>query len=346
MKKKLTVLALATAAVASLASWSYRADSLAFAPEDDTSVDKQLTFDMTVYMDDLSMLVDGNDMGGMMMGELDEGLLFNAVVGVTDRYVKVAEGRASELLRTYNSLSLEAGPESQSESVDEFADLEDTTVRFKWDEEEGAYVKSFHESTGDDALLENLDVDMDLTMLLPDHEVEPDEKWEVRGEKLATFFLPGGMVMGSPDEEEATEVMEIVKQELETQFDEAFEEFAIVCRYVGVREEEDKKLGEIAFEYEAEASIDLSNLLQTILEMQAQEVEMDASILATLDIELSGEGTLTWDMAAGRVAGFHNSAEITVLADVEADIDAMGEAHTAELSAELSGTAEWQMTAD
>ena len=71
MKKKLTVLALATAAVASLASWSYRADSLAFAPEDDTSVDKQLTFDMTVYMDDLSMLVDGNDMGGMMMGELD-----------------------------------------------------------------------------------------------------------------------------------------------------------------------------------------------------------------------------------------------------------------------------------
>lgn len=331
-----------------LFAFTWSGDEVSFKPGEGLTVSKELSFETTFYLDDLTMSVDGQEMPPEALGgAMEEGILVNATIGVTDEYVKVAEGRALTLLRTFDELTLEAGPESEAENVDEFAELEDSTVLFKWDEDEGEYLKSYAgDEEGDEELLENLDIDMDLLALLPDDEVAVDDTWEIKGEGLESIFFPGGMPgITTPDEEGAEEMAALFKEELEAQFEEAFDDFVIRCKYVGSREEDEVEVGEIAFSYEGKASIDLSEMIQAAIDLQAGEMGVEADVVATVDLEFEGEGTMLWNLAAGHVAGFDMKGDITVLADVEADIDAMGESHSMVMSAEVSGEAAWEMTA-
>ncbi len=331
-----------------LFAFTWSGDDVTFEPGEGLTVSKELSFETTFYLDDLTMSVDGQEMPAEAMGgAMEEGILVNATIGVTDEYVKIAEGRALTLLRTFDELTLEAGPESEAENVDEFSELEDATVQFQWDEDEGEYITSYHgDEEGDEELLENLDIDMDLLALLPDDEVAVDDTWEIKGEGLESIFFPGGMPgITTPDEEGAEEMAALFKEELEAQFEEAFDDFVIRCKYVGSREEDEIEVGEITFDYEGQASIDLSELIQAAIDLQAGEMGVEADVVATIDLEFEGEGTLLWNLAAGHVASFDMKGDITVLADVEADIDAMGESHSMVMSAEVSGEAAWEMVA-
>ena len=343
--KKTLPLAL-PALVLPLLALSMRADEVSFHPAEGVTVNKELNFNTTFYVDDLSVVVDGQDMSGMLGEAMDEGLLIDATIDVTDEYVSAEAGKIVSLLRSYNSLSLEAGMESDAEVVDDFAKLEDSAVSFKWDEETGEYVKAFHESTGDDDLLEKLTADMDFLALLPSGEVSEGDTWDVSADDLASIFLPGGMVAApSGDMEGQEEMAELFEEELTSQLEDAFEDFMIQCKYIGTQDEDGVEVGKIEFKYEGNASIDLSNLIQEAIELQGDEMGIEADITATMDFEFDGEGVLLWNLKAGHTADFEMTGEITVMADVEADIDAMGESHTAEFSAEISGEAEWKMSA-
>jgi len=344
MIRQRTKFAASALALPLLVAFGARGEKLAFAPEDGTSLDKELSMEVSLYVEDLSMIVDGQDMGGMMMGELDEALSFNVLIGVTDEFVKSANGKPLELLRTYNELSAEGGTESERESADGFDELEDSTVSFKWNEEEGEYVKSFHESEGEEELLENLEVDMELLALLPDGEVSEGDTWEMDGSKALSLFAPGGFPSGGGEGDD--EVMEIISQELESQFDEAFEDFSIECTYKGMQEDGENSYGEIAFEFEGEGAIDLSELLMQMIDLQAEgaEIEIDADITAGLDLTFKGLGTLLWDPKTGHLHTYEMSCEMTLLADVMAAIDVMGQSQEFEASAELSGSGAWTMT--
>jgi len=342
-----TALALATLPLF-LAS-TPRGEVVAFKPEDGSRLSKELAIDLTFYLEDISVSQNGQELPPEMLGgAMDEGLVFKALIGVTDEYVKSARGRHLELLRTFDALSLEAGPESESESVDEFEKLEDTTVRFKWDEEEGEYARSFHESTGDEGLLEMLDPDMDFLGLLPEDEVETGDAWEVSGpRKLAAIFLPGGLLAAGPDDEKADEVLGMIREEIESQLSDAFENFAIRCTYKGARDEDGQEAGEIEFKFEGTGSLDLSDLLKELTDMQIEEAgggDFSADVVAGLEIEVSGQGKLLWNLDSGRVFGFDMSSELMLTADVEADVEAMGQSMKMELSAEVSGEGKWKMT--
>jgi hypothetical protein len=345
MIRQRTKFAASALALPLLVAFGVRGENLAFAPEDGTSLDKELSMEVSLYVEDLSMIVDGQDMGGMMMGELDEALSFNALISVTDEFVKSANGKHVELLRTYNELSAEGGTESEREAADGFDELEDSTILFKWNEEEGEYTKSFHESEGEEDLLENLEVDMDLLGLLPEGEVSEGDTWEMDGSDALSLFAPGGFPSGGGGEDD-DEVMEIISQELESQFDEAFEDFSIECTYKGTQEDGDSTYGEIAFEFEGEGAIDLSELLMQMIDLQAEgaEIEIDADITAGLDLSFKGTGTLLWDPKTGHLRSYEMSCEMTLLADVVAAIDVMGQSQEFEASAELSGSGAWTMT--
>lgn len=330
-----------------LLAFSLRADEVSFHPAEGANLEKELTLTSTFFLDDLSVNMDGQELPPEMFADaMNEGLLFNAVIGVTDEYVATKDGKVMTLRRTYDSLSLEAGPESGAEDVEEFAELEDETVQFKWDDDSSEYAKSFHESEGDDSLLENLDVDMDLLALLPEGEVSEGDTWEVKGDQLATVFLPGGMPAApGADEEEAEEMAELFKEELETQFKEAFGDFAVQCKYTGNREEGEKSVGVIEFKFEGKASIDLSQLIQEVIDAQAGDMGVEADVSASIDLEFEGEGTLLWNLEGGHVNHYEMDGTLTMLADVEADVDAQGESHTAEISAEVSSEMKWVMDA-
>lgn len=344
MIRQRTKFAASALALPLLVAFGARGEKLAFAPEEGSSLDKELSMEVSFYVEDLTMIVDGQDMGGMMMGEMDEALSFNALIKVTDEFVKSANGKPLELLRTYNELSAEGGTESEREPADGFDSLEDSTVLFKWNEEDGVYNKSYHESEGEEELLENLEADMDLLELLPDGEVAEGDTWEMDGSKALSLFAPGGFPGGSGDDD--SEVMEIVSQELESQFSEAFEDFTIECTYKGLKVDGEASYGEIAFEFEGEGAIDLSELLMQMIDLQAEgaEIEIDADITAGLDLSFKGSGSLLWDQKTGHLHSYEMSSEMTLLADVVAAIDVMGQSQEIEASAELSGTGAWSMT--
>lgn len=323
-----------------------REDKVSFHPTEGASVEKELSLELTFYMDDMSVVMDGNEMPIPPQG-LDQAVTVNAVMSVTDEYVKSKTNKILTLLRSYDELSLEAGLESESENVDKFADLEGSTIAFAWDEETGEYTKTYHDSDGEEELLENLDVDMDFLVLLPDDEVSEGDTWEASGETLATIFLPGGLVIGSSGEamdETAEELSELVKEELGGQLESAFEDFVIKCTYGGTRDEDGTDVGVIAFVFEGSTDLDLTELILAAIDLNAGEIGLEADITATVSFEFDGEGTLLWDMKGGHVQGFEMEGEIIMTVDIEGDVDVMGESHSFEMSAEASGEANWSLT--
>jgi hypothetical protein len=188
---------------------------------------------------------------------------------------------------------------------------------------------------------------MDMLELLPKGEVSEGDSWEVKGEGLAHVFLPGG-VPADPDADdspEADEIFELIEEELDAQLGEAFDAFAIRCTYKGTREEDDLSVGVIEFEFKGDAAMDLSDMIQSLLDLQGGDMGLEAEISASVDMELEGKGTLLWNMGAGHIQSCEMTGEMTMMVDIEADIEAQGEAHTGELSAELSSEMNWAMSA-
>ncbi len=346
MIRQRTAVVTSVLALPLLVAFGARAQKLAFGPEDGSALDKSLSMDVSFYVEDLSLIADGQDVGGMMMAEMDEALSFNMLIEVTDEYVRTEGGKHMELLRTYNTITAEGGTESEREEADGIDELEDETILFKWNDEEGVYNKSYHESEGDEDLLEELEVDMDFTALLPGGEVSEGDTWEMAGDKALSLFAPGGFPGGSGGGDGEEEAMELFQQELQPQIEEAFGDFVIECTYVGTREDGDASYGEITFEFEGEGAIDLSDFLLAVfeLQMEGQDMEIDVDITANLELSFEGRGTLLWDQAMGTVHSYDMSCEMLLIADVDAAVDAMGESHEMEASAELSGSGEWSMT--
>ncbi|MFT7667835.1 MAG: hypothetical protein ACI8X5_000520 [Planctomycetota bacterium] len=329
-----------------LLAFASREDKVSFSPAEGATVSKELSLEATFYVDDLNVVVDGQELPAEMLGAaMEEGMMVTALVGVTDDYVKTREGRQSVLHRTYDELTLEAGPESEPESVDDFAELEDSTVAFVWDGEADEYIKSFHESEGNEDVLENLEVDMDFLALLPDGEVSEGDTWEVSGDDLGNIFFPGGMPadLGGGEDENAEEITELVEEAMEEQMAEAFGDFAITCTYAGSRDEDGVNVGVITFKFESEASLDLSDVIQSVIDLQAGEQGLEVSLTATIGLEMEGEGTLLWNLRGSHVQGFEMSTDVTTFMDMEGEMDMAGQSHSMELSAEISGEAAWEL---
>jgi hypothetical protein len=330
-----------------LLAFSGREDKVSFQPSAGARVSKELGLTATFYLDDMRMVIDGNEMPQEMMGQaMEQGLLIDMTVGCTDEYAKSDENKPLQLMRTYDVLAMEAGPESEAESVDDFAEMEDMTVSFTWDEESGEYLKAFvGDEEGDLALLENLEVDMDFLALLPTGEVSEGDTWEAKGDAVGAVFIPGGMPGGGDmDEADMEEFQSLIEETVESQLTEAFDEFAIQCTYKGVRDEDGVAVGVIEFRFEGDMEMDLSDMLQEVISMQAGEADISATVSAVVMGEFEGEGLLLWNMKAGHMHGFEMEGDVMITVDVEGDVDAMGESHSMELSMEASGELDYEMT--
>jgi hypothetical protein len=330
-----------------LLAFSGREDKVSFQPAAGARVSKELSLTATFYLDDLRMIVDGNELPQEMMGQaMEEGLLVDMTVGVTDEYAKTGEGRPLQLMRTYDVLSMEAGPESEAEGVEDFAEMEDMTVSFTWDEESGEYLKAFvGDEEGDLSLLENLEVDMDFLALLPVGEVSEGDTWEAKGEAIGAVFVPGGMPGGGDmDEADMEEFQSLIESTIEEQLTDAFDDFAIQCTYKGTRDEDGVAVGVIEFRFEGDMEMDLSDMIQEVISMQAAEADISATVSALVTGEFEGEGLLLWNMKAGHMHGFEMEGDVMISIDVDGDVDAMGESHSMEMALEASGELAYDMS--
>lgn len=321
-----------------------RADQLAFGPKDDTSLTRKFSVEMALYVDDLRVVADGQEVP-VPLEELGSGFTIELLMEVADRIVSSREGRATELVRTYEKLSLRGGPEGQAESMDDEVDkILDKPVRFRWNEEESDYDVSYADADarGDAKLLEGLHADMDFTMLLPDREVSKGDTWTATGVELAWIFLPGGLP-GGP--EEGDEIWHLIEDTLEAQFEQAFRSFEVVCTYQGTRAEGDVQVGEIAFRFDDKATIDLTDVIQAAVAAQGGEMDIQVDIQATLGLEFDGSGTLLWHLAGQHAHAMTMNVEQVFTVQAEADVDAMGQQFSGEFSLEVSGNGKWRMSA-
>jgi len=343
--KTRTLLSSALLAAPLLLALDLRRDSLSFHPEAGSSVDKELSLSGAMYIDDILLNVDGEEMPAEMLGEMtDMALEMEMSEEVTDEYVKSADGKALVLLRTFNdmAISMTAGGESQEP---EMSEIIGSTVKFSWNEEEEEYDITYEDGDGDEDELDGLDVDMDFTYLLPGDEVKEGATWEVVGMEAFRMFLPGGTLTAPTESlDDDLGLGELAEEILMPQIEDALEEFTVDCTYKGA---DDEGGAQIAFEFEGEISLDFSELVMALLEEQDMGgMEVEADITMTLDVEMEGKGTLTWDTEAGRAAGFEMASDVMILLDAAADVEAMGEAHTAEGTVELSGELEYEMSVD
>ena len=343
MKNTQTLL-LATLAAPALLAFAPKADTVEFAPSDGTTVTKTFTTVMEFGLDDMSMLMNGEE--SPMMPQMEMDMTMTSTVTVSDEYVSVEDGRPSELERTFDTISQEMDIEisvgdmgDQSVTGSGSSELEGETVVFKWDEDAEEYELSFADDEGDEDLLENLTEDMDLRALLPEDEVSEGDTWDIPLAGLVDILAPGGDLkldididgeaMMGPDPTMMADMREMLADMLEGE---------ATGKYLGSRDADGTTVGVIELTIEIDTARDMSDLLEEIMAEQGPEgFEM---IIDRVDVEfaLETEGELLWDLRGGHVYSLSLEGDIAVAMDMEMGMDMGGQEISFEMSMEMTGT--------
>ncbi len=151
------------------------APEIAFHPEEGRSLTKTFGSQMSLDLDELSLIVDGQDMGAMM-GDMTFGLETDSTYVVTDEYASMGDGRPQKLHRTFDELSqqsevnieIAAAGMAETQGSASASELEGLSVVFTWNADDFEYDVAFADGDGDQALLEGLEEDMDMRGILPD----------------------------------------------------------------------------------------------------------------------------------------------------------------------------------
>ncbi len=268
--------------------------SLAFEPEEDTTLERTFEARAEYERTDLELTVDGEpyEPPAEIPGYSEH---FLERISVSDRLEQVGEGRPLELVRTFDELLQETTFSAGEEKLETTAGsaLEGRSVRFTWDEEEERYsVESADEDDLDDEVREWLLEDLDLLALLPDEEVEPGDEWEVAPELYLAFMWPSGLLdFREEGQDEADTGREFSQQTIEKLAGKG------QARFEELREEEGLRLAVIHVELEITTGSESTR--------EAESGELQLSI----EIERTIEGTVLWDLEHGHAHSAELEAE-------------------------------------
>jgi hypothetical protein len=255
---------------------------LAYAPEAGTRLKRVFLAEAEYELTDMSVSVDGEPMEPE--GELPEdSTRFVEHIAVTDTVDAVADGRPTELVRTFDELRQEdAGTQGESKLA---SDLQRRAVRFTWDEDEERYdVAAADEEDLDEDVAAFLLEDMDLRLVLPSGAVEVGDEWELDPELYVAFMWPSGL-LGFHAEGEENDGDETSRQTIERL------EGSGTARLEEVREEDGTRVAVIAIELE----ITTGSESVVPADEESGQPELDVEI----EIERSLTGTILWDLDHG-----------------------------------------------
>jgi hypothetical protein len=133
-----------------------------------------------------------------------------------------------------------------------------------------------------------------------------------------------------------------MREEFSEQVAELFEG-ECVCTFKEIREEDGAKLAEISIELEIASAANVADMLMDFISTMGEqfgetpEVDIES---ADINLDFEGEGTLFWDLEAGRAASFEISGEAILGLDLAVAIEVPDGSQTIEASIELSGSYE------
>jgi len=349
MKIRIPILAAATL-IPALLAFDRPGTSIEFAPEDGASLNKTFEQSWEMELDDMEVLMNGQDSG--MMPEMEMAMTISQAVNVIDTYRGVDAGRPQQVTREYRSIGHEMDMEmamdmmgetnEQSNNATGTSELEGTTVIFDWDGDEEEYTKEYHEDDegADEDLLVNLEEDMDLRFLLPEDEVEVGDEWDIDVSQLPDLIAPGGDysmdiemegmeggMPGGPDPEMMSNMREMMGDMLEGDATARLQEAS-------------DGLATIELEISIDTARDMTDMVADMMAEMGGEAGMMPEI-DRMDIEFTFDvkGKMLWDLRGNHIQSLDLDGDVSMTMDMEMSMD-MGEAITIEVSMTMSGTFE------
>lgn len=315
------------------------ADEVKFQPKADLELTKSLAISVEPELREVSLRMNGQDVGEAMAEAVGQNAVLELAIDVKDTYAKTKDGRILDLVREFEKIALHTDMGESSNDEDMLSKLGTKSVRFTWNEEDKKHARAFEGGSGDDKIIESLEADMDVTCLLPSKSVSVGDTWEVLGPNLGGLFLPGGMIDTSEEKGDGPDIDVEKAQEL---LRDAVAKFKVTCTYKGITEQDGVKLGAIELSFDDKAELDLGDFLRDALSEQMGEAEADLELRVSM--ALKGQGTLTWDMAAGHAHALDMSAEVTLNGSLSVEAENQGQSMNIEASFEAGGPATWKMS--
>lgn len=352
--KQLCLSLLPAAAVPALVALSLPATEITFAPAEGLSVARKFTSHQQMALGDLQMSMNGQPMPMEIKMEMD--MDSTSEVEVTDQFVAMGEGQPQKLLRTFDAIGqtgsfameMELMPNGGQEmDITASSELEGKSVSFVWDEEAEEYEAAWHESEGDDALLEDLTEDMDLRALLPSGSVSEGDTWEIDVKTLTSVLAPGGDMKLVPELEEDAQQFPGPQSGMGGGFGEMLGESiegTASGEFKGLQDLDGVNVAAIAIKLDIESSNDMTE--QVVKQMEEMKEQIGEAKVEYMDVELDieAEGTLYWNMDAGHAHMFELSGTIGMVMDTAMKMSPSGQEMRIEQMFEMAGTFDTNMT--
>lgn len=330
-----------------LLALSSTGERVGYQPKEGASVAKKIVIESNASLDEMSMTMDGQDISSMM-GSMEMTINSSQTLAVSDRYIALGEGRPERLQRTFDEISSNTQLEMKNPMLPEggamdadvpgSSELEGMSVVFTWNADDDDYDVAFAEGTeGDEELLANLVENIDLREFLPPNEVSPGDTWTLTAQAARDALAPGGSLKIVPEKEGEMSGMgfgnNMSQDELIGELD-----GDITAEFVGVREEDGKRLAAIKLKLDINSANDLKDKMGDLQEEMPEGMpEMDVQSF-DIEYEFKGEGELLWDLEQGLFHSFSISGEIGMIMDIAMSVDVQGDEKSIEQSMTFSGT--------
>jgi hypothetical protein len=324
-------------------------DRIRFAPSEGSSATKTFENKAEFTLDHISIRMNGQE--SPMQPEMEMTINSTQKVVVTDVYVANREGAPKKLRRSYDDLGSDVSvafkmemmgqTKNQDQNIKGESELQGKKVVFTWDDEKGEYKKAFDPAADKDALLKDLEEDMDVRALLPKEDVKEGAEWDIDVKKLATILAPGGNLSIVPKEMADDEKsMGMPGMGSMSDWLRGSLEGSAKGTFVGLREVDGVKMAVIKLEAKITVSKDMTEVVEEAMKHAKLPPEAGNPSIDHVDIDykLEAEGELLWDLAAGRAHAFTMSGPSHANMDIAMKIDAGGQNMSIEQSMEMSGT--------
>jgi hypothetical protein len=337
-----------------LLAFALPAETIAFHPKAGLTLKKTFESTETTTVDEMEVLMNGEE--NPMMPDMETEASSSSTIVVVDQYLACADGRPVRLLRTFETIDHESETDISMEIMGESQDinmegkgtsqLEGTTVAFTM--EEGEYRKSFHESEGDDALLEGLTEDMDLRVFLPDGDVSKGDSWEVDVTLLKAFLFPGGDLSLDIENVGGDSPLPGLDPSSEPQTHEIWgdTEGDVTATFSGTRDADGVTVAVIDIEVDISTARDISDFMRERMgDLVPDGVEMDISSI-DMEVTIESTGQLLWNIAGGHMHSLEMSGTSTTTSDSAMEMNMGGQSMSIEQSTKASGTFTTKITVE
>jgi len=274
---------------------------LVFAPREGSSAAKQADFSIEFHT--LSITIEEHSYGDMGMTPL--GLRTSAKFA--DTYVKLAQGRPLELLRSFDTLSGKWDEPHQRQDIGGFYALSGCAVRYLGSPDTQAFDCTLEKGTAPGVRVGNLVEDMDLRGFLPAETVKYGAKWTARGQPVmdalfgATEFGFAGITAEHDLESTLHKFLLRPFRELGNK------QIEFTCMLA----DDDSlapALARIDLRQEDKVHLDITDAVAEYLSAQSDsEFRIDRF---DLDWTVDGKGRLLWNTAENRFESFDFEAEV------------------------------------